>query len=249
MYLNIYNLEKSKNLPKRLSYTFHGNYKYNDYCLRFITTNKNKNPEYICRYILKKYLGKDFNKAYSEVCKKLPYYQRRYFIKNTLNNTINNRYSKYYVDFNNNIQINENYYMFKKESPVIFYSIDYSEGYYDKSTRIFLSVNEYYNNSFYNNRHCIRVIISGYSKEFSSKKDPEYIKLMKIKNKQIRYYSKINKKKQKHKVYSFLSNEEIKTNKEKELDVIKRDSHGFDENSFKHTTHRKNKIKLKKYED
>ena len=52
--------------------------------------------------------------------------------------------------------------------------------------------------------------------------------------KQLKYYSKLHKKAQRAKTYSFLTRDEQQLKEEKELDLIKRDSHGFDNESFKY---------------
>ena len=82
-------------------------------------------------------------------------------------------------------------------------------------------------------KNFIKIVICGYSKEFESKKDKEYIRLMKEKAKQKKLFDKYYKKEKRKKDYSFLTDDEKRKIEERQTDLIKRDSHGFDDESFK----------------
>lgn len=84
-------------------------------------------------------------------------------------------------------------------------------------------------------------------KQFESKKDKEFIRLMYEKNQAIKRSERLLKIEKKNKEYSFLSKSELEKLKSKDLDIIKRDSKGFNEESFKGDFYhgRKNKRKNK----
>lgn len=250
-------LDKLDNLPLRESrkqymVRKHGNLRnLNKWSYNCKLSSKSVDPWFITNNIVKKFIGNDFDKAYSYLCTKLPYYKRHWFT----GNIGNGKYDKWLIDDNNCIQYNPNYYYIKTKptKKIYFISIDYTEGWYIKKSRLYMTDYEFksiywslnYKDPKLFEHVAIKVVLNGLCKEFDSKKDKEYIRLSKEKQKQIKYYKKLNKKLNKQKIYSFLTKEEEQLKQEKELDIIKRDSHGFDENSFKYDPYHSNKQKLK----
>jgi hypothetical protein len=189
--------------------------------------------------VIKKYMGKSFDEAFSYFCTLVPKHEQSEFLKE-FENAYGWYEPQYIIDDNGNIQINKNSHRYKKKKDkskesVIFYSIDYEEGWYDTITK------KIYNNKEFSRLHYdmfptknfIKIVICGYSKEFESKKDKEYIRLMKEKAKQKKLFDKYYKKEKRKKDYSFLTDDEKRKIEERQTDLIKRDSHGFDDESFK----------------
>jgi len=175
--------------------------------------------------IFKKFLGKSVDKAYSAYCKLVRFDEKEDFWKEFTNGRY---YSpKYLIDTNKNIQLNPNRYKKTKKS-IVFRSFDYQEGYYDITKKELVEYYPYYRHS----QNIVYIVIQGYEKEFESKKDLEYIRLIAEKVKLIRLAKKYRKKLAKEKKYSFITEKE-KQRRITELDIQKRDAHGFDEESFK----------------
>ena len=145
--------------------------------------------------------------------------------------------SHWFLDKNNNIQ----YYKVKKE-PKFYYvtSADYEEGFVDHMGNI-MTKDEYWKinrNSWLDTRwhrakaqKWVLYVIRGEVFKFK-KKDADFYRCLADENgKRERMYREYLKYAEK-KAYSFLTREEEEKIKDKEVDIIKRDSHGFDEDSF-----------------
>lgn len=195
--------------------------------------------------IIKKYIGKQYDKAFSEYCQLVEQYEY-YRFENYFEKTPGSLWEpEYIIDVQGRIQKNKKYYknLKKEKTGVWFYSYDYEKGYMNKITGEI--VDKY--NSFvrFFPEKFEEVIISGFKKWFDSDKDPEYIRLYKENEKQKKLNRKKLRKEQSEKAYSFLTEDEIKRKKSDENDKYKRQAHGFDETSFKgegyHGQQRKNK--------
>lgn len=236
-------IEKLENLPKKESITDslinkYGNlynlHKWDSPYSRIKYDNK-----CIWKYthrVLENSIGKPFDLIFSKYCKVVRF-NRDEFLDNFRG--FRRWGSNYIVDEKGLIQKNPNgfssRYKTKKEQKVTFYSFDYEEGYYNPISKQILTEKEYKNKYWIcENTIWKRIVIKGFWKEFDSIKDKEYIRLISEKRKQKILYNKKLKKYNKEKAYSFLTRSEQQLIKEKELDLIKRDSHGFDENSFKY---------------
>jgi len=240
-------LDNLENLPKRESRKDYLTRKYGDMwdLKKFDHPHyRSENSDYPwvkAERVIKKFIGKQFDKAFSYYCKQVEqfeqYHFHTYFKKDE--HRWNRSYpSKFIVDKNGNIQRNKEYEQKpwkkkNKDKKVIFTSFDYKEGYYNKETGETVTQLSYCA-TFKHNRHKWKeIVVSGFWKEFESKEDKEYIRLMIEDKKRKKLEERRYKKWLKEKQYSFLTKKEEELLKQKETDLIKRDSHGFDENSFK----------------
>ena len=180
------------------------------------------------RRTLRKYVGKSYDKAFAYFCTLVPDYQQKFFIQELkLSQGYWTQDNKYVIDNNGIIQIMSK--ELKSES-VVFFSYDYIVGYKSKRTGEVTAYNRYVD--MFPERYDT-IIVSGFSKEFESVKDREYIRLMKEKSK-LKKLEEKKKKKEKEKVdYSFISFQEEQKKREAERDLIKLKKHGFDETSFR----------------
>jgi hypothetical protein len=188
---------------------------------------------------IKRFLGKSYDKAFSYYCEQVEQYDyhefKKYFESDNLR-YYNTQYpTEYIVDGNGNIQYNKEYklkpWRKRKEETkgVIFKSYDYKEGYTHVKTGETKSDLRWFDN----NSHWIYSVIDGFSKEFKSEFEKEYIRLVKEdKQRKELAYRRYEKWRKKHKVYDFRTDEEKNRIKEEESDLIKRDAHGFDDKSF-----------------
>lgn len=207
-------LEKLDQLPKRESRKAYLTRKYkNMYNLQkfdhpWYVSDKADSTYFIKHLVLKKYLGRSFDDAFSEYCKKVPIYKQSDFLEEFTNRKWRSN-ANYLVDESGNIQFNPDGFIitFQKykeryrNKPVIFTSIDYKTGYINRKTKEIVDKNDSFVKFFPSNYK--EIIISGYKREFESKKDPEYIRLKAEKRKQEKLLRKLNKKYRKQKEYSF----------------------------------------------
>ena len=205
--------------------------------------------------VIKRFIGKSYDKAFSYYCNQVEQYEYHFFKDYFEHIRYHIKYPaeyivEYIVDTNGNIQYNKEYKLKpwktrKSESKgVIFKSYDYKEGYTHIKTGETKSNLRWTDNK----SHWIYSVIEGFSKEFESEFDKNYICLVKEdrqrKELAFRRYEKWRKK---HKVYDFRTDEEKNRIKEEETDIIKRDAHGFDDKSFKgEEYHGQNRKKNKK---
>ena len=218
-------------------------------------SESSENPEIIANRIIKKFIGKNFGKAFSHYCKLVKKYEQFYFL-DQFKDPSPYYEADYIVDEQNRIQWNKNRWVKpKKDGEFIFYSYDYETAYIHRMTGECISKSEFIKrrarhsivgkSKAYMDEFYVEIIISGYSKYFKSKKDPEYIKLNKEKIKQLKLSDKRDKKYKTEKVYSFLSRAELERKKLDELDAIKIESHGMDSSSFKGLEYHGQKRKIK----
>lgn len=166
-------------------------------------SDSNDIPSVKAERIIKKYMGKSFDKAFSEYCKKVEIYEQREF----LDLFQDRRYysADYKIDSQKRIQLNPDRYQ-RKKKPIYFRSFDYEEGYYNIVTKEIIQSPRWWE---YKNDNHIRVIIKGFEKTFDSKKDPEYQRLQAEKEKAQRRNDRLLKKEKKEKAYSFLTRKEL----------------------------------------
>lgn len=210
--------------------------------------------------IIKKFIGKNYDKAFSEYCKLVKPYEQDVFYNDFFKNGTYYK-SEYIIDKQKRIQLNKERIrednkrrLKRKEGGVWFYSIDYQTAYMHRVTGEILSRKDYNWYNWYDNKHCYRnpldrnyveVIVSGFEKHFKSEKDPEYIRLNAEKIKQKALYQKLERKEKRAKTYNFMSKAEIARKKIDALDAQKIQSHGFDESSFKGVEYHGQKRKSK----
>lgn len=161
----------------------------------WMRSDKNDYPDIKAERVIKKYMGKSFAKAFSEFCKLVKINEQNNFLD--LFKGRRWEYADYIIDKQGRIQLNPNRYIPRKKK-VIFYSHDYKIGYRNTRTNEI----EHTDNpkefpldwkikhgrimTLGEAKEWNLEIISGFKKEFKSKKDPEYRKLMAKKKNKLR---------------------------------------------------------------
>lgn len=206
------NTEKLENLPFRESRKEYITHKYGDmwnlhkFDHSWHRSDKSDYPYIKAERVIKKFLGKSFDKAFSYFCTLVPKHEQYEFLRDFKPGY---RWeADYILDKQKRIQLNPNRYQRKKKS-IHFRSFDYEEGYYYVPDKKLLTNDQmlgYWNNvhHFYPGRF-ITVIIKGFEKTFESKKDPEYQRLQAEKIKAEKRNQKLFKKQQAEKAYCFLT--------------------------------------------
>lgn len=237
-------LEKLDQLPRRESRKEYLTRKHkNMYNLQrfdhpWYVSDKADSTYFIKHLVLKKYLGRSFDDAFSEYCKRVPIFKQSDFLEEFTNRRWR-RNANYLIDENGNIQFNPDgliitFHKYKeryRNRPVTFVSADYKTQFIHKRTKQVVDRHDYFRYTYPENY--IEVIVSGYKKEFESKKDPEYIRLKAEKRKQLKLLKKAEKRVKKEKAYCFLTSSEIEKIKLREESKLKIIKHGFTEESFK----------------
>lgn len=208
-----------ENLPKRESRKEYLTKKYGDlwnlkkFDHPWHRSDKNDMPWVIADRVIKKFLGKSFDKAFSYYCKLVPKHEQSEFLRDFKPGY---RWeAKYILDKQKRIQLNPDRYIRKKKD-IHLKSFDYKEGYYDTVTGKTISQNDmlygkhlWNNHSDQLNSRFIYCVISGYNLSFKSKKDPLYKRLSNENKKAERTNKKLLKKERKNKKYCFLTDEEL----------------------------------------
>lgn len=186
------------------------------------------------KYIIENNIGKSFDLTYRYFCKKYPNIRRKYFLDKFEYN-YRRCYFLYYIDGEGDIikgdPINK-----RNKKPVIFKSFDLQTKPVHKVS--LNSPSNYQIKWWYWQKDSIKesyveIPIKGVYKEFESKKDRLFVRLMYEKNQAIKRSLKLKRINKALEEESLLHNLESSYKKKQlELDIIKRDSHGFDENSF-----------------
>lgn len=177
--------------------------------------------------ICKAYIGKQFNKAFSEYCSQVPNYQQKFFLSEFEPNRWR---STYYVDKQGNIQKTKTRY---KKERAIYYSDDYKTEKRHKVTGKPYEASMWWKKKFKEEDYEY-VVVSGYALEFSSAKDPEYIRLTSDQRKRKKADARELAKEKARKTYSLITKEEKEIKEEKAKDRIKIEAKGFDyETSFR----------------
>lgn len=221
------NIEELQELPKFLGMKFSekvSNNKSKHYLSWFYRYNRKY--YIIVNRILENNIGKSFDLAFSYYCKKVNKQYQYLFLEEFQER----RWSYYYVDEFGNIQYNNSYIETKK--PIIIPSKDYQYELVHKITG--KKHNEW--SSFHKNYNIgdwERVTISGCLMIFESENDPRLKRIRSEKQQARRKTDRFLKKEKKERQYSFLTKLEKDLIAQRQQDLIKRDSHGFDENSFK----------------
>jgi hypothetical protein len=177
--------------------------------------------------IIKKFIGKNYDKAFSEYCKLVEKYEQNVFYDDFFKK-IGRLEPKYSIDKQNRIQINKaklrqdaQRRAKRKERGVTFVSIDYETAFMNKQTGEILSRKDYHGkikfdfsgNAYIQDNNYIEIVVSGFSKHFESEKDPEYVRLNAEKIKQKALYRKIEKKEKRAKAYDFMGKAETERKK------------------------------------
>lgn len=220
---------------------------------------KHMYPWVIADDILHKYIGKSYDEAYSVFCKKLKEYgikdpyDKHYFDEQIMGlgkwRTWRRNYNdEFMIDENKIIHYNEAYKSYRsfktkrkfpftvyvnkkpKEFETFVLKKEYkNRGWHyridsDKYWRLPIYIRDLYMSEFVENSKLIT---------FESPKEKGFKRYMWEAIKSSRKAHRKYKKRQKEKEYSFLTQSEKARIEQRKIDLIKRDSHGFDEESFK----------------
>jgi hypothetical protein len=187
--------------------------------------------------ICKAFVGKPFAEAFSKYCSEVPVYQQKIFLDefNNSGRPNNDYWNYYFVDKQGNIQLHVGTYFKNKAKKVYYYSDDY------KTTKVHKITGAAYpedwflrNKKNFNEEDYESVVASGFFLEFSSPKDPEYIRLTTDQRKRRKAAKRVAEKEAAEKAYSFISKSEKELEKEKENNKLKIEVKGFDyETSFR----------------
>ncbi len=209
--------------------------------------NADTNPYKICEYILNNNIGKSFNLAFHYYCKLVKKYDQHIFLEKFQDKN-HWKYNPWSLDENNNIVfINwrepKKYYFYSEDYKTELrhkitghakkefnpkYSYKYHERYKHKYRTEKI---EYYN---YKNRYKAQdsdfepIVVSGFEMKFESKNDSRFKKLNAEHQSKLRKRQREADRLKKQIEYSFLSKTEIELKKEKQLNLQKIISHGFD---------------------
>ena len=189
-----------------------------------------KRTERICEA----FIGKQFNKAFSEYCKQVPAYQQKYFLQTFEPQRWHNEYwDFYFVDKQGNIQKHKG--TRRKKKGVFYYSDDYKTELRHKVTGEPKPPYSFMMNKLKTKEaDYVTTVVSGYALKFSSGKDPEYMRLIADQKKRRAKEARIREKEAEKKAYSFISKTEKEIEKDKAKDRVKIEAKGFDyETSFR----------------
>lgn len=213
-------IEKLESLPTRLSRKAYITEKYGNmwdlprFDHPWHRSVKGEYPYVKAERIIKKYMGKSFDKAFSEYCEKVELFEQKEFLD--LFKDRRWKYADYMIDSQKRIQLNPERYQNKKY-PITFRSFDYQLGYYDTIRKEFITEpNRYWYYNLKDDKRYIRTVMSGFEKTFESKKDPEYQRLQAEKEKAIKRNERLLKEQKKNKQYCFLTDKEIEEKKLKQ---------------------------------
>ena len=183
--------------------------------------------------IIEKNIGKQFSKAFSYYCSLVPVYQQNEFLDEFRDKQRSWYKPDYYIDDNGNIQKTKRE---KEKKIIIFYSDDY------KSEKRHKITNRFYSSYYWSEWKNLKlkeedfhdVIVSGFAKEFSSKKDPGYRKLIKEKEHEKRIKDIIKQKEKETLEQSLLKKSEQEYFELREANKLNILRHGFSyETSFR----------------
>jgi len=183
--------------------------------------------------ICEDYIGKQFDKAFSEYCSQVPVYQQKFFMQEFERKPWKTDYWTYfYVDKQGNIQKHIGTYFLKKKK-VYFYSDDYKTEKRHKRTGAAYPQYHWIDKKFKEEDY-ETVVVEGFFLEFKSAKDPEFIRLTTDQRKRKKAAARELAKEKAAKSYSFISQTEKDLEKEKARNKVKIEAKGFDyETSFR----------------
>lgn len=200
--------------------------------------------------ILKKYIGKPFDDAFSYYCKQVPVYQQHIFIEYF--SPDHYRWADtYYINEDGIIQKGTRRWRAPKKA--IFYSDDYKTELRHKKTGKKKPESHWYYPFTYNNykekypraksyheaqtaydNEFTPVIVSGWAKEYDSKKDPEYKRLTMEQRKRQEIARKAKEKEEKSKAYSFVHTTPEDKSRQEYENFLKIKRKGFDPDTSFH---------------
>ena len=210
--INEFYVDKYENLPFResrkefLTRKYGNLYSLSKFDHRWHRSNKSDYAWVKVDRVIKKFIGKQFDKAFSYYCTISPINEQIEFFEPFKGRWRN--LAEYVIDKQGRIQRGKELILWNKKRKeerdskgFWFYSIDYQEGYMHKISKEVIDKRTYQNNSYsrygndpyriyFRDEDYIKVIINGFSKHFKSKKDREFIRLKKEKYKQYLLYKK-----------------------------------------------------------
>jgi len=176
-------------------------------------------PNVIAERVIRCYIGKPFDEAFSRYCKLVPKYQQKFFHNEF---SPNYRWNDFLIDDNGDIQFAREQNKYK--GPYNFYSLDYRQEERHIKTG---ALKPRYNLWGEKDDLYVKVIVSGFTEVFETKKEKRFQRLNAEKNRAYR------KSKRKLKKITISDTEFRRVLREKELkereeNLIKIISHGFD---------------------
>jgi hypothetical protein len=192
----------------------------------------NKRIERICEA----FQGKQFSKAFAEYCKQVPVYQQKFFLEEFEPKSYNKSgyWDYWFVDKQGNIKKFKGTRSQRKKK-VYYYSDDYKTELRHKVSgepkpEFFWMLK----NKRYREEDFVQTVVAGFVREFSSGKDPEFMRLVADQKKRKAKEARLREKESAAKSYSFISKTEKEIEKEKAKDKVKIEAKGFDyETSFR----------------
>lgn len=182
--------------------------------------------------ICKAYVGKPFADAFAEYCKQVPVYQQKFFLEefNNKGRPQSEYWNYYYTDKQGRIQFHQGEYYKKKakNKKVYYYSDDYKAEKRHKDTGEVMPRYSFMRKGKHAEENYIDTIVSGYFLEFSSVKDPEYIRLTADQAKRRKAEARRKEKEAEAKVYSFMTKAEKEAKAAKEAEKEKRNEKDLD---------------------
>lgn len=179
-------------------------------------------PWTIAKRVCNKFIGKNFDKAFARYCELVPAYQQKFFFEQF--NDLNHTWRDFYLDKNNcirKVKSKKN----KTSTKRYLYTHDYKteRKWFKGDTEV-----------WWGTKGAIEkiIVVSGTRYEFDAN-DPEYRRVRAELEDARRKEYRESLKERKNKCYSFLSKAELKEIEDLKNDIIKRDAHGFDNESFK----------------
>lgn len=147
-------------------------------------------------YVLKRFLNKHVNEAFKYFASFVPWYQRRIFwdhIENIMRPS-KYGYNRYYLNKDGVIRS-----VRRKPVVVVYKSLDYVEEYQHKVNKRFITDSYWEFKTIYKDEF-EKVVKSGYKREFCSRKDPRYIRLVTNDRKTLRKQKRDEKKEHSEKI-------------------------------------------------
>lgn len=250
-------IEKLENLPKRIGIIKDvkvndiAGYSYNVGTSSYPRVN-GYYPWTIIDRILTHFYQKDVNEAFSHYCKQVPKFCQSNFWEQF--EPRRRRWRTWWLDENNCIQ--NDTLVPSYNGPYYIYSSDYKAEWKHKETghlrsdftEVYVRVAKYTNHLVHYKYKPWKtkgigsyialpeefelVKVSGYKLTFASKNDPRYLRIMYERETLRRKNEKARDLERKNKQYSFLTDSEKEKRKQRAIDLVNRDRHGFDDESF-----------------
>ena len=246
--INLNRLEETDILPFRIGTRKNIKVNHDSWVFFYHYFHPENDPYKLSKRIIENNIGKSFDLAFSYYCSKVEKRYQDIFLNEFNSVRYWRRIPKYYIDDNGLIQTNIKF----KKQPVIIYSKDYKIEEYNILTGLKIErwkwlnyqtglcevFGNYRNKPYFTKWYNLKKefigqrVISGTTQTFESKNDPRYIRIISERNKQQKIKDKLEKSKRwKISDQEFRRILKEKELKERQLNLIKIESHGFDINT------------------